>query len=305
MSFVLSMAASLQREHLTMQQEEVNTMAQTSVRPPICADNRWYPASPEALRREVSDYIERAPVLHLAGEVVGLVAPHAGYFFSGHVAGASYRQVQGHTYDTVVLIGPDHRGSAPGALAFADFDAWHTPLGDVAVDRGLVSNLEAHVSMRHVWQDSEHSLEVQLPFLQTALGDFKLLPIMMGDPSPAASRELGLAVADIVRDRQALLVASTDLSHYHQYDQAKRLDEQTLKYIVDFDPEGLAQAQARDEAHACGGGPVAAVMVASRELGADQAHLVKYANSGDVWQDKDQVVGYAAVVLTRGLNSAY
>jgi AmmeMemoRadiSam system protein B len=274
-------------------------MAQTSVRPPICADDRWYPASPEALHREVGDYIERAPALDLPGEIIGLVAPHAGYFFSGHVAGASYRQVQGSTYDTVVLIGPDHRGIASGALAFADFDAWHTPLGDVPVDRELVSNLESRVSVRHIGRDSEHSLEVQLPFLQTALGEFKLVPIMMGDPSPAASSELGSAVADVVRDRQALLVASTDLSHYYQYDQAKRLDEHTLKYIVDFDPEGLGQAQARDEVHACGGGPVAAVMIASRELGADQAHLVKYANSGDVWEDKSQVVGYAAVVLTR------
>jgi AmmeMemoRadiSam system protein B len=215
------------------------------------------------------------------------------------VAGASYRQVQGNTYDTVVLIGPDHRGIASGALAFADFDAWRTPLGDVFVDRELVSDLEARLSVRRIRGDSEHSLEVQLPFLQTALGEFKLVPIMMGEPSPAASRELGLVVADLVRDRQALLVASTDLSHYYQYDRAKRLDEHTLKYIVDFDPEGLAQAQDRDEAHACGGAPVAAVMVASRELGADQSHLVKYANSGDVWHDKDQVVGYAAVVLTR------
>jgi AmmeMemoRadiSam system protein B len=274
-------------------------MARISVRPPICADDRWYPASPEALRRDVSDYIERAPALDLPGEVVGLVAPHAGYFFSGHVAGASYRQVRGNIYDTVVLIGPDHRGIAFGALAFADFDAWHTPLGDVPIDRELVSNLEKRLSLRHIGRDSEHSLEVQLPFLQTALGEFKLVPIMMGDPSPTASHELGLAVADVVRDRQTLLIASTDLSHYHQYDQAKRLDHRTLKYIVDFDPEGLAQAQARDEAHACGGGPVAAVMTASRELGADQAHLVKYANSGDVWEDKVQVVGYAAVVLTR------
>ena len=187
------------------EEEEVNKMARTSVRPPICADDRWYPASPEALRREVSDYIERAAALDLQGEVVGLVAPHAGYFFSGHVAGASYRQVQGNTYDTVVLIGPDHRGIAFGALAFADFDAWHTPLGDVPVDRELVSGLEARLSVRHIGRDSEHSLEVQLPFLQTALGEFKLVPILMGDPSPAASRELGLAVADAVRDQRALL----------------------------------------------------------------------------------------------------
>jgi AmmeMemoRadiSam system protein B len=183
-------------------------------------------------------------------------------------------------------------------LAYADFDVWHTPLGDVPVDRELVTVLDKRVPLRRIGRDSEHSLEVQLPFLQTAVADFKLLPIMMGDPSPAACRELGLAVADAIRDREALLVASTDLSHYYDYDHAKRLDEGTLRYILDFDPEGLADALTRHRAHACGGGPVATVMITARELGATQAHLVKYANSGDVWDDKSQVVGYAAVVFT-------
>jgi AmmeMemoRadiSam system protein B len=165
-------------------------MAEPSVRPPVCADDRWYPASPEALRREVREYIESAPALDLSGDVVGLVAPHAGYFFSGHVAGASYRQVQGDTYETVVLIGPDHRGIAFGGLAFADYDAWHTPLGDVPVDGELVAALDERLSLNHIKRDNEHSLEVQLPFLQTALTKFKLVPIMMGDPSLAACREL-------------------------------------------------------------------------------------------------------------------
>jgi AmmeMemoRadiSam system protein B len=278
--------------------QEVSKMAKPTVRPPVCADDRWYPASPDALRREVSDYIERAPALDLPGEVVGLVAPHAGYFFSGHVAGAGYRQVQGNTYDTVVLVGPDHRGIAFGRLAFSSFDAWHTPLGDVPVDRELVAALDERLGLNHIGRDSEHSLEVQLPFLQTALTDFKLVPLLMGDPSPAACRELGLAVADAVRGREALLVASTDLSHHFQYDHAKRLDEHTLNPILAFDPEGLAEELDRSQAHACGGAPVVAVMTAARELGASQAHLVKYANSGDVWEDKSQVVGYAAVAFT-------
>lgn len=275
-------------------------MAETAVRPPVCADDRWYPASPEALRRDVNQYIEEAPGLDLEdGEVVGLIAPHAGYFFSGHVAGASYRQVRGGDYDTVVLVGPDHRGSAFGGLAFADFDAWHTPLGNVPIDRELVNALDERLNLRHIGRDGEHSLEVQLPFLQTALTDFKLVPILMGDPSPAACREFGQALADVVGDRRALLVASTDLSHYHPYEQAKQLDEHTLKTILDFDPEGLVDAMVRNEAQACGGNPVAAVMFAAGKLGATQAHLVKYANSGDVWDDKSQVVGYAAVVFVR------
>jgi AmmeMemoRadiSam system protein B len=160
--------------------QEVSKMAEPSVRPPVCADNRWYPAAPEALRREVNEYIASAPALDLPGDVVGLVAPHAGYFFSGHVAGASYRQVQGDTFDTVVLIGPDHHGIAFGGLAFANYDAWHTPLGDVPVDGELVAALDERLPLKHIERDSEHSLEVQLPFLQTALTEFKLVPIMMG-----------------------------------------------------------------------------------------------------------------------------
>jgi AmmeMemoRadiSam system protein B len=214
------------------------------------------------------------------------------------VAGAGYRQVRGADYDTVVLVGPDHRGIASGKLALADFNAWRTPLGDVPVDRELTAALDKRLSLYQIRRDTEHSLEVQLPFVQTALSDFKLIPILMGDPSPAACRDLGLTIADVVRDRKALLVASTDLSHYYPYDQASRLDEHTLTYVLAFDPEGLAEALARSEAHACGGSPVAAVMFAARALGASTAHLVKYANSGDVWDDKSQVVGYAAVVIT-------
>lgn len=278
--------------------QEVNEMAEHRVRPSMYADDRWYPASPASLRREVSEYIEQASTLDLPGEVIGLVAPHAGYFFSGHIAGASYRQVRGKDYDTVVLIGPDHQGAAYDELAFADFEAWHTPLGDVPIDRELITALDERLALRRIGRDSEHSLEVQLPFLQVALTDFKLAPILMGDQSPANCHKLGMAIADEVGERRVLLVASTDLSHYHSYQSAKQLDENTLKYVLDFDPEGLAKALVRGEAHACGGGPVAAIMFAAGELGASGAHLIQYANSGDVWEDKSRVVGYAAVVFS-------
>ena len=274
-------------------------MAESSVRPPICADDRWYPSRTAALRDEVSGYIERAPVLDLPGQVVGLVAPHAGYFFSGHVAGAAYRQVQGGDYDTVVVVGPDHRGTTQGGLAYADFDAWRTPLGEVPVDRDVLAAIGRQVKLRPVERDDEHSLEVQLPFLQIALADFKLVPIMMGDISPETCRELGLAIAEGVRGRRALLVASTDLSHYYDDSTARRLDQKTLQYVLDFNPDSLAGALGRGAAQACGGGPVAAVMAAARELGASEAHLVKYATSGDVWEDRSQVVGYASLVLVK------
>jgi AmmeMemoRadiSam system protein B len=273
-------------------------MPEYNVRPAMYADDRWYPAAADALRQEVTEYMERAPVLDLPGQVIGLIAPHAGYFFSGHVSGASYRQVQGQKYDAVVLVGPDHHGVTYGRLSIPDFDAWHTPLGDVAVDPELVAALEEQLPVRHIARDSEHSLEVQLPFLQTAVADFKLLPLLMGDQSPEACRNLGRGIANAVGKRRTLLVASTDLSHYHTYQDATRLDKSTLQYVLDFDPTGLAEALAHHQAHACGGGPVAAIMFAAQAQGAIQAHLVKYANSGDVWDDKSRVVGYAAVVFT-------
>jgi AmmeMemoRadiSam system protein B len=279
--------------------QEVSKMAESSVRLPICADDRWYPSRTAALRDDVSGYIERGPVLDLPGRVIGLVAPHAGYFFSGHVAGAAYRQVRGGDYDTVVVVGPDHRGITAGGLAYADFDAWRTPLGEVPVDRDLLAAMGRQVKLRPVERDDEHSLEVQLPFLQVALSDFRLVPIMMGDIAPETCRKLGLAIAEGVRGRRALLVASTDLSHYYDDQTARRLDQKTVQFMLDFDPDSLAGALGRGAAQACGGGPVAAVMAAARELGAAGAHLVKYATSGDVWEDRSQVVGYAALVLTR------
>ncbi len=274
-------------------------MIKSSVRLPICADNRWYPAQTEALRDDVSGYIGQASALDLPGQVIGLVAPHAGYFFSGHVAGAAYRQVQGGDYDTVVVVGPDHRGTTQGGLAYADFDAWRTPLGETPVDRDVLAAVGRQVTLRPVERDDEHSLEVQLPFLQVALADFKLAPIMMGDIAPATCRALGLAIAEAVRGRRMLLVASTDLSHYYDDPTARQLDQKTLQTMLDFDPDSLASALMRGAAQACGGGPVAAVMTAARELGAAGAHLVKYATSGDVWDDRRQVVGYGSLVLVK------
>ena len=272
-------------------------MWRTTARPAVCADDRWYPSRSADLRDAVTQYLEAATAED-HGSVLGLIAPHAGYFFSGHVAGVAYRQVQNDDFATVALIGPDHTGVTSGGLAMPAYSSWRTPLGDVPVDVDLADTICAQLPIRHVQSDGEHSLEVQLPFLQVALGKFNLLPVIMGDQSPSACKTLGEAVAQAVSGRRCLLVASTDLSHFFPDDQARRLDETTLNYVQHFDIEGLAQAISRGEAHACGGGPVVAVMWAAKALGAKQAHLLKYANSADVWSDKRRVVGYAAAVLT-------
>jgi len=274
-------------------------MERLSIRPALHADDRWYPASAANLRREVESYIDRSPKVALPGEVVALIVPHAGYFFSGHVAGAGYRQVQAGDYDTVVLVGPDHTGAALGELAVPDFDAWRTPLGEVIVDSDLVADLASKVPLRRVRRENEHSLEVQLPFLQVALSDFKLLPVMMGSQSAATCRTLGDAIAEVVGQRKALLVASTDLCHFQPDTATRRIDAHTVQFILDFDVPGLLEALREGTAQACGGGPVAAVMIAASRLGADRAHQIKYATSADVWEDRSRVVGYVAIVLTK------
>lgn len=274
-------------------------MVGTSIRPALHADDRWYPASAASLRRDVESYIERSPRVALPGKVVALIVPHAGYFFSGHVAGAGYRQVQAGDYDTVVLVGPDHTGVAFGELAIPAFDAWRTPLGDVIVDVDLVAELVSRLPLRRVGRETEHSLEVQLPFLQVALSNFRLLPVMMGSQSPAACRALGEAIAEVVDQRKVLLVASTDLCHFQPDSATRRIDAHTVQFILNFDVPGLLEALREGTAQACGGGPVAAVMIAAARLGADQAHQIKYATSADVWEDRSRVVGYVAIALTK------
>jgi AmmeMemoRadiSam system protein B len=283
-----------------MATENVYT-SRSSVRPPICADDQWYPSRPEPLRQLVDRLLDEAPRVSLDGELIGLVSPHAGYRFSGHVAAAAYRAARDnrpYDYETVVLIGPVHRMYTEGFVT-SSRSAWATPLGEVPLDREVIDALSKVVSLQRLAHDNEHSLEVQLPFLQRALGDFALVPIMMGDQSLQSCYLLGDAIAQAVKGKKALLVASTDLSHYYDYETAKRLDQHVLDFVQAYDEEGLARALNAREAEACGGGPVVTVMWAARALGANKAHIVKYANSGDVWPDRSAVVGYAAVAITR------
>jgi AmmeMemoRadiSam system protein B len=216
------------------------------------------------------------------------------------VAAAAYRLARDsrpYDYETVVVVSPVHRMYA-GPFSVTAAAAYATPLGEIPLDQDTLELLDDLLDFAHLARDNEHSLEVQLPFLQRALGDFTLVPIMMGDQSPHSCRTLGDAIAQAVEGKKALLVASTDLSHFHDYDTAKQLDGKVLKFIEAYDEEGLAQAINAGKLEACGGGPVVAVMRAARLLGADRAAVVKYANSGDVWPDRRSVVGYAAVALT-------
>ncbi len=274
------------------------------VRPPAVA-GAFYPEDAEALAADVDAYLEAAPVAELPGELVALVSPHAGYVYSGSVAAHGYALLRGMSFDTVVVVAPSHRFGFRGASVYGG-DGYETPLGIVDVDKGLAAAIaDASDAFRYEPRAhaQEHSLEVQVPFLQRALADFRIVPIIMGEQHEGMVSALAGAIAGAIEERSShgrvLLVASTDLSHFHQYEEAVSLDSVVLEAVGSFDPEGLLAALARGDCEACGGGPLATVMMAARALGADGSTVLDYKNSGDVTGDHSGVVGYMSAALTR------
>jgi AmmeMemoRadiSam system protein B/AmmeMemoRadiSam system protein A len=281
------------------------------VRPPTAA-GQFYPSDPKVLATTVDGFLARAAVEQPSGTVLALISPHAGYEFSGQVAAYSYSLLKGRKIARVVVISPCHVDAFPYSSVY-DGDAYTTPLGAIPVDREFAKRLAAlspliQVSGRghgEVQGRSEHALEVQLPFLQRALGQFKLVPIVMGSQTYEASRTLGVSLAKLLQggkqgspaELDTVIVASSDLSHYHPYDEAVRLDRATLAAIEEYDYFNMSQNFERRIWEACGGAPIVAAMIAAERLGANQARILKYANSGDVTGDKSQVVGYGAAVL--------
>jgi len=280
--------------------------AQAQVRPAAVAGT-FYPADPKVLTAMVDDLIAHATPPPLEGTLQALVEPHAGYEYSGAVAAQGYALIKGKHYDRVVVIAPSHVDGFSFVSVF-NGDAYQTPLGTVPVDKAfckkIVSGELVQLSTRgHIipGERGEHALEDQLPFLQRTIGDFKLVPIIMGDQSYEASRKLGLALAREIKGSNTLIVASSDLSHFHTYDDAVKLDHKTLRAIQEWDYLSLSENFERRVWEACGGAPIVAAMIASERLGASEPHLLKYANSGDVTGDKTRVVGYSAWAFIKPL----
>ena len=275
-------------------------MNRDMIRKPVLAGS-WYPLAAAALKADVEGYYAGAAQTHVAGEVVGLLAPHAGYVYSGQVAAHAYKTVWGESFDTVVILAPSHRKYFQGIAAFTG-DAYQTPLGTVPVDAALGEQL---IGRTHLIAElpavhaAEHAVEIHLPLLQVALREFSLVPLIMGDQSLGTCEILAEVIVGALSGRRALFVASSDLSHYHPYEQAVRMDQAALKRVAAMDPYGLLHDLYEEHAEACGGGPVATVMLIARHLGADRAEILKYANSGDVTGDGSAVVGYAAAAFLR------
>ena len=258
----------------------------------------WYPGGAEALTRAVEDCC--APVAPgIDGDLIGIVAPHAGLMYSGAVAGYAYRQLEGRSYDVIVLVGPSHHVGFEG-VSIVPRGAFQTPLGDLAIsDEDAAALLAATPVIRDLpaAHQREHSLEMQLPFLQRFLPGTPIVPLVMGHQTHQTTCALADGLASALESRRALLIASTDLSHYHDAPHAAKLDHVIVDGVTRFDPEAIERALAKFPDHACGGGPLVAVMRAARALGAADARVLRYADSGDVSGDKTAVVGYMAAVL--------
>jgi MEMO1 family protein len=275
-------------------------------RPPAAAGS-FYPDDPNELRAMIDGFISEAPVVTVPGRPLAVIAPHAGYIYSGPTAAAGFKAVAGTSYDTVIVIGPSHHYSFDGSAIYAD-GPYRTPLGDVPLDTELIESIIKNgerITSNALPHLPEHSVEVEIPFLQVVLGDFKIVPIVMGNGSLASCEELARAIAASVGTKRVLIVASSDLSHYHPRGEARALDGVFRRFLERNDAEGLYGAIVAHEAEACGAGPVEAVLMAAKALGSTGVVVAKYDDSGTASGDTGSVVGYiSAVVYGRAAPSA-
>lgn len=284
----------------------VSSGPSTSVRPSAIAGT-WYPGSATALRRTVEAYLERAKKVDLPGRVLALVSPHAGYAYSGGIAANAFAQVRDSAFSRVVLLGPLHRplwGVRMGAFMVPSEQTYRTPLGDVAIDHPFVTELGKRVEVTAVHGDQEHSLEIELPFLQVVLGAFELVPIMLGEHitdwgAPARLDALSRALAEMC-DEATLVVASTDLSHMDNYADVVRNDRRLVELVSAFDVDGLSDALREGQVQACGATGLVTALRSAEMRGAGGATVLSYAASGDVTGDKRPgvyTVGYMAAAV--------
>jgi AmmeMemoRadiSam system protein B/AmmeMemoRadiSam system protein A len=284
---------------------------------------KWYPADPGRLQAAVDAYVRQAEIEPIAGRLLAVIVPHAGYLYSGTVAGYSFRAMQeaGCTDHVIVVIGDTHTGNGSAEIAIWPEGAFETPLGSIPVDETVGQALVAadNAATAGIEFDrkafaSEHPVENQLPFIQAVCPGARILPIVIRRPSPENAQVLAETLVAALGDRPALIVASTDLSHYHSYDEARAMDEVALQAIASLDPQAVADSPQRcaelglggsDPLTMCSQGSVMTALAAAQRMGADRASVLHYANSGDVpVGQRDQVVGYGAVAIWQSQDGA-
>lgn len=267
---------------------------------PVVA-GKFYPQAKEKLQMVVEKFIKNVSPEKIEGEIMGLISPHAGYVYSGQVAAHGYKLLEGQNFDTVIIIGPSHYVNFEGA-ALLDKKYLETPLGVVKIDISLARSIAAQNEKIRYFNEAyekEHSIEVQIPFLQTVLDDFKIVPIITGTYNPDDCRMLAKAIVDsIPEEKKVLLIASTDMSHYYVYGKACLMDGLTLRLLEEYNIDGLINNVGKGDCELCGMSGVITLMESCKTLGANKIKLLKYANSGDVTGNKRKVVGYGSLIVT-------
>ena len=260
----------------------------------------WYPASRAELEAMLSKYLDEANPPKIEGETLAVIVPHAGYQFSAPVAAYAFKALEGKPFKTVIIIGFSHRRPFNGISVYEN-GAFRTPLGDVAIDEGLAKAIIASNKRIRFVPDAfkeENSVEMEIPFVQKVFKDAKIVPIAFGTQDYEDAEILAEALAKVLKDRRdVLIVASTDLSHYHPYDEANSIDKHTINTIFGLKAKELYDEGGLGVCELCGLMPVTATLILADKLGYDKVKTLKYANSGDTSGDKTRVVGYAAMAV--------
>ncbi|MGE5402591.1 MAG: AmmeMemoRadiSam system protein B [Ignavibacteriales bacterium] len=270
---------------------------ETMIRPPAVA-GMFYPADERKLKEEVKYLLDMSKTEKSAGDIAAIVVPHAGYIYSGRTAAYAYNAIKDRAYDTVVILSPSHREYFPGVSVYKG-DAYKTPLGIIPVNKKMREEITKDSKL--IFQGieghrQEHALEVQLPFLQMVLKEFSILPIVIGDQKPPFLFELSDRLAKVV-DERTLIVASSDLSHFHTKQQADKLDSIVERRIAGFDYNALLEDLETNRCEACGGGPIVAAMRTADLINKKKAVVLDRSDSGDVTGDFSEVVGYLSAMI--------
>jgi AmmeMemoRadiSam system protein B len=258
----------------------------------------FYPGDKEKLQRDITLMLQVAKPEESFKNIFGIVSPHAGYIYSGKTAAYAYNLLRNKNYQTVIIISPSHSEYFPG-ISIYDGDAYETPLGLVEIDQSAANKLteNSKIIFRGIQgHRKEHALEVQIPFLQSVLVNFKIVPIVMGDQGEIFINELAQKIAEIA-DEKTLIVASSDMSHFYSASEADRLDSLVEKRINDFDFEHLMKDVDKRNCEACGAGPIIAMMKAASLKNIKNSKVLNRSDSGDITGDKTEVVGYLSAVV--------
>jgi AmmeMemoRadiSam system protein B len=272
----------------------------TAIREPAVA-GRFYPANPQTLHDEIESYIKPADKNQPEQKInaLGCIVPHAGYMYSGHVAGAVYRRLD--LPEQIVILCPNHTGMGE-PLAIMSDGVWRTPLGDAAIDEPLAAELKQAMPLLSEDEEAhraEHALEVQLPFLQVLEPDFRFVPITVGTSNFSVLSALGTAIGNVLtkRENRVLVIASSDMNHYESDEVTRVKDHRAIDQLLALDPRGLYDVVREGHISMCGYGPAVIMLTAACKLGATKAELIRYATSGDISGDKEMVVGYAGIAV--------